>query len=183
MKKWKQLNFKYLFKDKPWLTIRADRLEMPNGRIMEPYYVFEYPDWVNTIAITTEGKMIIIEQYRHGIGEVNFELSAGICDPTDSSPLHSAQRELMEETGYGGGTWEFFMTSCANPGTHDNLTHCYLARDVIKLSEQKLDETEDIDVHLMDLKDVLELLHADVFRQSLHAGALWKYFALNDAQL
>ena len=179
MKKWRTLEQKYLFQNKPWLTVRADKLEMPNGHIMEPYYVFEYPDWVNTIAVTRDEQMILITQYRHAIGEVNYELSAGICDATDPNHLFSAQRELLEETGYGGGQWEEYMISSANPGTHTNLTYCYLATDVDLRGTQNLDQTEDIEVHLLSKKDVYEMLCNNTFRQSLHAGALWKYFALN----
>jgi len=77
IKKWKQLSHKYLFQRKPWLTIREDQLELPDGKVMDGYYILEYPNWVNTIAITTEGKLVMVEQYRHGIQQVCIELCAG----------------------------------------------------------------------------------------------------------
>jgi ADP-ribose pyrophosphatase len=177
---WKKLGEKYLFQHKPWLTIREDRLQMPNGNIMESYYLFEYPDWVNTIAIDKEGNFILVEQYRHAVGQYGIELCAGVCDKEDDSPLMSAQRELLEETGYGGGSWEYFMTTSANPGTHTNRVHGYIARGVEKLAEQSLDRTEEIIVHVLKREEVLKLLKEDKFLQSLHSAILWKYFALVD---
>jgi ADP-ribose pyrophosphatase len=176
--KWKTLKSKYLFQRKPWLTVREDTLEMPNGSIMESYYVLEYPNWVNVIAITNEGKFVMVKQYRHAIGEVNFELSAGVCDEEDTDTLVSAQRELLEETGYGGGIWSQWMVNSANPGTHTNFTYCYLAEGVAKIKHQELDRTEDISVHIMSSEEIMDLLMTDQIRQSLHAAALWKYVAI-----
>lgn len=179
MKKWKKLSEQYLLKREPWLVIREDKLEMPNGTIMDSYYVFEYPDWVNVIAIDKQGHMIMIEQYRHALGRISIELSAGVCDADDADFLSSAKRELLEETGYGGGKWEYWMVNSANPGTHTNLTHCFIATEVELLGNQHLDKTEDIQVHVMTQEQVLSLLLNNQIDQSLHAAALWKYFALH----
>ncbi|MEL6390793.1 MAG: NUDIX hydrolase [Bacteroidota bacterium] len=178
IKKWKTLSQRYLFKRTPWLTVREDTLEMPNGKVMESYYILEYPNWVNVIAITPDHQFVMVEQYRHGLQEISIELSAGVCDKDDPTPEHSARRELLEETGYGGGEWQHYMVNCANPGTHTNLVHCYLATDVTRVRDsQQLDEHEEIQVHLMSREKVLKLLEEDAIRQSLHAAALWKYMA------
>ena len=174
---WKKLSEKYLFDDPPWLKIREDKLMAPNGNIKESYYVFEYPDWANTIALTTDGKFVMVRQYRHGIGKSSYELSAGVCEKGET-PLVSAQRELLEETGYSGGNWSHWMSNSANPSTHDNLVHCYIATNVVKTHDQNLDPTEDISVHLLTFGEVLELLKNDKIIQALHASALWKYVAL-----
>ena len=79
-----------------------ESIELPDGRRIPDYYVFEYPDWVNVIAITKEGKFVFIDQYRHGLGETDYEIPAGVAEPDDASMLAAAQRELAEETGYGG---------------------------------------------------------------------------------
>ena len=99
---WKVVKSEYLAR-KPWFTVRHERIELPDGRSIPDYYVFEYPDWVNVIAITKEGKFVFIDQYRHGLGETNYEIPAGVAEPDDASMLAAAQRELAEETGYGGG--------------------------------------------------------------------------------
>ena len=120
----------------------------------------------------------MVSQYRHGIGYTAMELCAGVCEEGEL-PLVSAQRELLEETGYGNGRWEEFMVISVNPGTHTNMTYCYLATDVEKLAEQSLDPTEDIDIHLLDLEEVKNLLKNDGVKQAVQAAPLWKYLALN----
>ena len=67
--KWKILDSKYIIK-RPWLTARVDKVELPNGVVNPEYYVLEYPTWVNVIAITAEGKFVMVEQYRHGLANV-----------------------------------------------------------------------------------------------------------------
>lgn len=99
---WKVLTSEYLAR-KPWFTVRHESLELPDGRRIPDYYVFEYPDWINVTAVTRDGRFVLIDQYRHGLGETSYEIPAGVTEPSDASPLAAAQRELMEETGYGGG--------------------------------------------------------------------------------
>lgn len=176
--KWEVLKSEYLHR-RPWLTVRKEAVRLPNGNVIPEYYVLEYPDWVNIIAITKEHLFVFITQYRHGLGEVSHEICAGVCEKEDASPLVSAQRELLEETGYGNGEWREFMTICANPSTHTNLTHCFLAIGVEKISEQHLEESEDLTVQLLTLDEVKELLKTDAIKQSLMAAPLWKYMAEN----
>lgn len=175
--KWKVLGSEYLFRE-PWLTVRRDNVELPNGNRIPEYYVLEYPDWVSVLAITKDKKFVFVRQYRHGLQYTGYELSAGVCEKEDPSPMESAKRELWEETGYGNGKWEEFMVSSANPGTHTNRTFCYLATDVEIVSTQHLESTEDITVHLFTLDEVKEMLMHDEIKQSLHVAPLWKYIAL-----
>ena len=172
---WKTLSQKYLIK-RPWMTARVDRVELPTGAIIDEYYVLEYPDWVNTIAITKEGKFVFVRQYRYAIGKTVNELCAGVLEKGEE-PMVAAQRELMEETGFGGGNWQEWMTISANPGTHTNLTHCFLATDVELLSGQHLDKGEDVEVRIFTREEVHDMLQNGEIWQSLMAAPLWKYFA------
>lgn len=172
---WKVLKKEYLFKQ-PWLTVRAQQMELPNGSIIPSYYVFEYPSWIAVIAVRTDGKLVMVRQYRPGAEKVMTELCAGVVDPDDCSPMDAAKRELREETGYGGGKWEEWMVSSANPGTHNNLVYCYLALGVEKEGESSPEATEDLAVEVLEPTDVLRLLENDEILQAVHAAALWKYF-------
>ena len=172
--KWKIVSTEYLIR-RPWLTARRDVVELPDGRVNPEYYVLEYPDWVNVIAITKEGLMVMERQYRHGLGKTCFELPCGVIEEGET-PMEAAQRELLEETGYAGGSWQEWMTLSPNPSTSTNLTHSFLAVGVEKVSEQKLDATEDIVVSLQEPSYVHDLLVNNQILQALMAAPLWKYF-------
>lgn len=171
---WKRLASEYLYQDR-WLTVRKDTVKLPGGPVIPSYYVLEYPDWISVVGITKNGELILVKQYRHGIGKVSYELCAGTCESEDSSPLESARREMLEETGYGGGCWQEWMVVSANPSTHTNLNYCYLATDLEQVAEQSLEDTEQLSVHLFSLEEVKELLAKNEIIQSLHAAPLWKY--------
>ena len=175
-KAWKTVSSKYLFR-RPWLTVRCEDMLLPNGNHIPEYYILEYPDWVNTIAITKDGKFVFVRQYRPRLGRTSYELCAGVCDKEDASPLVSAQRELWEETGYGKGNWQEYMVISANPSTHTNLTHCFLATNVEPIDHQHLEDTEDLSVHLLTFEEVKQLLENNEIMQSLNAAPLWKYVA------
>lgn len=173
---WEKLDSEYLFSDR-WLTVRKDTVKLPQGPVVPSYYVLEYPDWISVIGLTKKKQFIIVKQYRHGIGRVGYELCGGMADPEDKSPLETAQREMLEETGYGNGNWTEWMVISANPSILNNLTYCYLATDLELTERQKLDETEQLTVHLFSLEEVKEMLLKDEFLQALHAAPLWKYIA------
>lgn len=174
--KWTVENSEYLFR-RPWLTVRRDTVRLPNGTVHPEYYVLEYPTWINVIAITDDGKFVMVKQYRHGLGVVETELCAGVAEEGES-PLEAAKRELLEETGFGGGEWELNMVLCANPGSQNNLSYSFIARGVVRMAQQHLDETEDIKVEILTEDEVRELLASDRMKQALMAAPLWKYFAL-----
>ena len=175
---WKVLSSKHIL-TRPWMTVRVDEVELPNGHVIPEYYVFEYPDWVNVIAIAEDGRMVLVRQYRHGIGRVSYEIPAGVLEPSDASPLAGAQRELLEETGFGGGEWTELMQVSGNAAAYNNITHCYLAQGVRPLTTPNLDEGEDLTFDLVDRETVRQMLMQGEFIQSLMAAPLWKYFAVS----
>lgn len=172
--KWKTLDTEYLIK-RPWLTARRDKVELPDGRIFNEFYVLEYPAWVNIIAITDEDKFVMVRQYRHGLDDVFVELCGG-CVEAGESPLAAAQRELLEETGFCGGEWEEFEQYSANPTSMNNLCTTFIARGVGLQGNQKLDPSEDISIELYSRNEVLGMLQRNEIKQSLMAAPLWHYF-------
>src|SRR5881628_3888689 len=102
--KWKVLESEYLHKE-PWLTIRKEKCELPNGKIMPAYYIIEYPTWVSVVALTKENKALFVKQYRHGLGVESIELPGGVVDAGET-PEQGAKREVMEETGYEFESYE-----------------------------------------------------------------------------
>lgn len=168
---WEVLSSRYLIR-KPWLTLREDRVRLSNGTVIEDYYVLEYPDWINVVALTTDEHMVLIRQYRHGSRLVHYELPAGVCDPGDPDPEATARRELLEETGYGGGRWSPLISLSANPGTHANLTHSFLAEGVELLQAPTPEATEDLRIHLATIDEVRAIVGSGGVLQSLHAAAI-----------
>ena len=172
--KWKVLSTEYLIR-RPWLTARRDVAQLPDGRINPEYYVLEYPDWVNIIALTEDGQVILERQYRHGLGNTCYELPCGVIEKGET-PLHAAQRELLEETGYAGGEWKHLMDLSPNLATSNNMAHSFVATGVRRVAGQSLDPTEDISVHLVSQDFVKELLLNNQILQALMAAPLFRYF-------
>ena len=160
----------------PWFTVRKESIRMESGGVIPDYFVLEYPDWVNVVAVTTEGQLVLIRQYRHGIAGVHYELCAGVID-SGEEPIKAAQRELLEETGFGGGHWEPLMTLSANPGTHSNLTYSFLATGVELKQAQHLEITEEITVHVVSPERAKEIINNGEMMQSLHLAPLLKYLS------
>jgi 8-oxo-dGTP pyrophosphatase MutT (NUDIX family) len=143
--------------------------------------VLEYPEWVNIIAVTGDGKFVMVRQYRHAMDVVLDELCAGVVEDGEM-PIEAARRELLEETGYGGGTWHEIMTVGQNPSICDNITHCFLVEGVERVSDQHLDAGEDIAVLLLTRDEVETMLRENRQLQALMAAPLWRYMAEHPRQ-
>lgn len=169
---WEILKSRYIHRDK-WVSLRVDTCRMPDGKIVEPFYVLEYPDWVNVVAVTDNQEMVMVREYRHGIGKTILGLPCGCVDESDPSPLHAAKRELLEETGYSARDFTQIGVLSASPGSHNNLSYSFLAAGVEKIAEPQPEETEQIEVHLMPFSDVLEAIDAGEIIQGLQVSAIF----------
>ena len=171
---WKTLSSKYLSKH-IYFTAREDRCEMPNGQIVDPYFVVELPTSVCALAITANNEVILLQQYRHPLGETLLEIPGGFVDSGESSEKAIA-RELLEETGYEFSAVHFVGRVAANPGVLDNYTDLYLATGGRKVSAQQLDANEEIEIKLFPLTAVREMLMKNEFKQALHTTCLFYAF-------
>lgn len=172
---WKILSSEYLFRDL-WFTVRKDTCERPDGKIIAPYYVYEFPGWVTALALTKEGKVVLEKQYRHGIGETSFELPGGCVDDTDANLEDAIARELKEETGYTFSSFEYLGKTCANPSTNNNWMHIFLATGGELIGDQHLDDNEDIEIHLVSIAELKNLLNTNQIIQSMHVTACFFAF-------
>ena len=164
---WDKVGEEYLFRHR-WLKILKKRYRLPKGGQEADFFLFEYTDWVNVVPITDDGRVVLIRQYRPGLDRILWEIPAG-CVDAGESPLQAARRELLEETGYGEGDWKLLGIHSPNPGTHTNISYSYVARNVMRVSTQQLDRTEDIEVLPKPIDEVRNMLEQNEFLHSLHA--------------
>ena len=154
IKCWQKLSSRYAYKDK-WLKVRVDTCKMSNGQIIDDYHIVEYPEWVIVVPITSNGKILLIREYRHGAQQEMLGLPAGTVEPGDNSTIIATQRELEEETGYTAREYIHLGSFYANPANQQNRVHSYLALDVVPSKPVNFDSNEQIEVAEMKLSDFL----------------------------
>lgn len=169
--KWKILSSEYLFNDR-WFKVRKERCQKPDGGIVDPYYVYEFPTWVAALALTEDGKIILERQYRHALGEICIELPGGCVDDTDKNLEEAISRELMEETGYSFSSYEYLGRISANPSTNTNLLHMFLAKGGKKTGPQQLDANEEIHVDLVTMDELKAIIRENKIVQAMHVSCI-----------
>lgn len=169
--KWKVLSSEYLFND-TWCKVRKDVCETPSGKIIDPYYVYEFPTWAAAVALTADNKVVMVKQYRHALGETDIELPGGCVDPGDKSNEDAIARELLEETGYTFSSYTYLGRISPNPSTNNNILHMFLATGGVKTAEQKLDPNEEIEVVLLDISELKQLLRDNKIVQAMHVSCI-----------
>jgi 8-oxo-dGTP pyrophosphatase MutT (NUDIX family) len=158
-------------------NIRSDLKISPRTRREHDFYVIEAVNWVHVIALTTDGKLVMVEQYRHGSDTIELELAGGMIDPKDSSPLEAGLRELREETGYEGAQAEVIGQIYANPAIMNNICYTVLVRNCELKHLPNLDQGEDLAVTLVDVSDIPNLIQRGRIGHSLVVVGLY-YFDL-----
>lgn len=151
-RKWRILSSEYRIETK-FLRLRADRVELPSGIVVEDYFVRESRGFCVVFATTPDQHVLLVKQYKHGIGEIVTELPAGMIDEGET-PQACAARELAEETGYTGSAPELVRTFLADPTNATARFHLFLVRDAVRTREQQFDVTEEIDVELATVDEV-----------------------------
>ena len=171
LQSWKHLSSKYIHREK-WFNLRSDKVLKGNGAEMEPYYVFEFSDWVNVLPVTKDGKIILVKQYRYALGVWSIEVPGGIMDPHETHPEEAAKRELLEETGYSCENIEQVAIVATNPATQNNRLFCYLATGCELTHKQDFDDDEEIELMLVTMEEIKELLRNNGIIQSLHVCSI-----------
>lgn len=155
---WRLLHSIYAFSDR-WLTLRHDTVRLPSGSTLAPYHVIEAADWVNVIAVSQAGCILLIEQYRHAVGHTMLEIPAGHVEP-DETPETAARRELQEETGYGGGSWHALGALHPAASRFTNQVHSFLALDVTRVATPVEEEAEALHLHEIPWATFVDRLRA-----------------------
>jgi 8-oxo-dGTP pyrophosphatase MutT (NUDIX family) len=155
LKKWQILTSKMVI-DHHWCKVRQDEIELPNGKIIDDYFVSIKPDIALMMPITCSQEIVFVRQYRHAAGDFFLELPAGGFDPTQEDSQVAASRELAEETGYVAHDVKKIGILYDKPSKDTNRIHLFLAENVEKVGDQKLDITEEIEVVLIPRETVID---------------------------
>jgi len=169
---WRTLHSDYVV-DTPFLRLRRDRIQLPDGTIIEDYYVRESHGFTIVFAMTPDDRVVLVHQYKHGIGEYVLELPAGAIDPNED-PLVCAERELAEETGYvSDKPLELVRTFITDPTNSDSRFHLFLARDCEVRVAQEFDATEDIRVELVTLPELRVMVRDGRINVNSHVASIY----------
>jgi 8-oxo-dGDP phosphatase len=111
-----------------WLiTVRTDKVRMPDGDCAQRSVV-THPGAVVVLALDEAQRALMIRQYRHPVGRQLWELPAGLRDADGEEPIQTAQRELLEETGYRAQEWHTLVDYFSSPGFSTERIRIFLAR-------------------------------------------------------
>jgi 8-oxo-dGTP pyrophosphatase MutT (NUDIX family) len=151
--KWKLLRSRFVLNNK-WCQVRQDEIELPSGQIIDDFFVNVRPNIALVFATTEQQELVLVRQYRHGVGEILLELPAGSFNPAEESGKSAAARELAEETGYVAEEFLELATLYDNPVKDTNSIYLYFAKNVKLATKTQLDITEDIEVVLVPIAEV-----------------------------
>ena len=157
-------------------SVRRDRVRSPRTGRAHDVTVLEAPDWVNVVALTDRGRVVLVRQFRHGTEETTLEIPGGAVDASDRSPLAAAKRELREETGYAARRWTRIGVVDPNPAIQTNACTTYLAEEAYPAGDADPDAGEELEVVLVSPARLDALVRSGVIRHSLVIAALhwWK---------
>ena len=167
---WQVLESEYVI-EKPWLSLRQDRVVTGHGALIDEFHVLEVPTWACVCCVDENAQLVLIRQYRHGISRVTLELPAGVLESSET-PLEGARRELFEETGYTSDDWTTLATFAPEPARHTHQAHCFVARGARRTSPQSLDEAEDLVVETYPTSDLTRLIETGEITHAVHIAAL-----------
>ncbi len=158
----------------PIFKLRRDRSEHPRTGHQGDYVVLEQPDWVNVIAETPGGDLVLVKQWRHGSAEIELEIPAGLIEPGEQ-PVEAAKRELLEETGFGAAHWEVLGSMRPNPAFQANTCHVVWASGCVQVGHQNLDAGEDIEVCVLKREEVIAAVERGEIRHGIVLFALYRW--------
>ena len=170
--RWKKITSKKVFEDR-WFKARADACQFPDGRIIDPYYVVELPNWANAVVVTSNNEIVLVKQYRYPVDAVTLELPGGVIND-DEDPMLAALRETQEETGYTSNQIQLICKTAPNPAINDNTAYFYLIENAVPTAHTNPDFFEDIEVVLYSKSDFIQLLQQNKIMHGVQLGPIYE---------
>lgn len=181
MKKWKLIRETDVSPSK-WFRILQHTVELPNGTIIDDYFISPMGNVVMVLPITSKNEIVLVKQYKHALGELLIELPAGF-QQEGVSLKESALAELEEEVGIKTTADNLMLLgkTANNPTKTTHVTYCYAARNLEFNSEQRFDVTEDIEIIVVSPIRALEMVkNGDIWVADTVANIMRAYVRFPD---
>ncbi|MFD2629466.1 NUDIX hydrolase [Oceanobacillus kapialis] len=172
VRRWETTHSEYVYRS-PFGNLRKDRCELPNGIMIDEYYVNEYADWVNAVVITENKQVVLVKQYRQAGQDFYLEIPAGKPEGNETYE-EGMVREVREETGFTSEKRPIKLGEfMVNPATQTNKIITFLIQDAYKEFDQDLDDTEDITTTLVDFDELGELIRNNQVKTQLFTASAY----------
>jgi ADP-ribose pyrophosphatase len=160
---WKTITRREVLSFGKWLTVEDCTVETPEGQIIEHWPWVRTPDYVNVLAVDSEGRFIVFRQGKYGIEGESLAPVGGYIEPGED-PLEAARRELHEETGYEAPDWTPLGSFLVDPNRGVAHGHFYMAQGARKVAEPCSDDLEEQELLLMSRSELEEALREGQFK-------------------
>ncbi len=172
IKPWQRLDTEMVYTCRVF-SLRRDRSRSPRTGSDHDFFILDACDWVNVVPLTTDERVVMVRQYRHGVGDFTLEIPGGMIDAEDPSPLVAARREMVEETGWDSDDLVELGAVHPNPAIQGNRLHTFLARGVEDLHDTHFDTTEETEVELVPLAEIPQLVASGTISHALVVSAFY----------
>lgn len=179
---WELLDSSLLMSQQPWLTVYREKVRLPNGRVLDDFYRVALPEFAVIVAVTRDKELVMVRSYKHGPKRICLSAPAGLVE-SGERPLETAQRELLEETGYTAPEWRSLGRFVVDGNRQCGTAHLFLAQHAVQIaSGNQGDETEEVQVVLMDPHQFLQAVRDSdvVLLSTVSAVALAMVVGLNE---
>lgn len=142
-----------------WMPVLRHTVKLPDNSIVDDYYFSPLGNVAMVMAITTTGKVVLVRQYKHGLGQVLIELPGGMQH--DNATMEAcAIAELEEETGIKAVNEQLIPLGkiAGNPTKTNQVTYGYIVKDALFNAVQRFDATEDIELLTVPPKELLQMI-------------------------
>lgn len=153
------------------MRVIEHHVQLGDGREIDDFCVIESPDWAAVLCVTSDERVALVRQYRHGLGGESWELPAGALEPGEA-PLAAARRELREETGYESEDWRPLLSASIDPSRQVSRAHFYVALGARPVAAPALDSSEDLETVLVGKAELLELVDSGQLVHGIHVAAI-----------
>ena len=156
------------------VTVKKNNVVLPDGAIIPDFYTLTIPDAAMVCALTEDGSVLLKTEYRYACREKVIECPAGMFEANETDPLVVAKRELLEETGYTSNNWTYFGPTWESTSKLTNQMHLFLAKDCVRVGDQRLDKNEHLEVIKVDLETAVEMVMSAIIKANSTAHLILK---------